>query len=177
MPEYPVFIGIGSNIGDAACNCARGIEGIGEIDGNKIIAISSFYRSEPIGHIEQDWFVNCVIKIKTDLTPHSLLTALHDVEKSFGRKRDIKYGPRVIDLDVLLFDSLIIDEGEFKIPHPRMHERRFVLEPMSEIDANFTHPVTKKTIKELLRELGGSQKVEPLLSIQSPIHQSEYGFK
>lgn len=177
MPEYPVFIGIGSNIGDAAYNCARGIEGIGEIDGNKIIAISSFYRSEPIGHIEQDWFVNCVIKIKTDLTPHSLLTALHDVEKSFGRKRGIKYGPRVIDLDVLLFDSLIIDEGEFKIPHPRMHERRFVLEPMSEIDANFIHPVTKKTIKELLTELGGSQKVEPLLSIQSPIHQSEYGFK
>jgi 2-amino-4-hydroxy-6-hydroxymethyldihydropteridine diphosphokinase len=162
MSGYPVFIGIGSNIGDAADNCIKAIKEIGLIKGNRIIAVSSLYRTEPISHIEQDWFINCVIKIETDLTPYSLLSDLQDVEKRLGRKRDMRHGPRTIDLDILLYDNLIVDEERLRIPHPEMHKRRFVLEPLAEIDENLIHPVIKKSIRLLLSEIGTVQRVELL---------------
>ena len=156
------FIGTGSNVGDAADNCKKGIKAIEKIKGNEIIAISSFYKTEPVSNIEQDWFVNCVIKIKTVLTPYQLLHKLQDIEKRLGRKKGVKWGARIIDLDILLYDNLIVDEDSLKIPHPRMHERRFVLEPLSEIDENLIHPIIKKSIRILLNELGSGQRVEPL---------------
>ena len=160
MSGYPVFIGIGSNVGDATDNCIKAVKEIGLIKDNRIVAVSSLYRAEPISHIKQDWFINCVVKIETDLTPYSLLSDLQKVEKRLGRKRDIRHGPRTIDLDILIFNSLIIDDDKLKIPHPRMHERRFVLEPLSEIDENLIHPVIKKSIKSLLNEIGTVQRVE-----------------
>ena len=164
MSGYPVFIGIGSNVGDATDNCIKAVKEIGLIKGNRIVKVSSLYRAEPISHIKQDWFINCVVKIETDLTPYSLLSDLQKVEKRLGRKRDIRHGPRTIDLDILIFNSLIIDDDKLKIPHPRMHERRFVLEPLSEIDENLIHPVIKKSIKSLLNEIGIVQRVELLRS-------------
>ncbi len=160
MSKYPVSIGIGSNEGNAADNCLKGIGEIGKIA--RIIAVSSFYKTEPVAYLEQDWFVNCAIKIETYLTPHALLIALKDIEKRFGRERGIKWGPRIIDFDILLFDKLVIDEDNLKIPHPEMHNRRFVLEPLSEIAGNLVHPVIGKTVKELLKELNFSQRVELL---------------
>ncbi len=162
MSVHPVFIGIGSNVGDAVDNCIKAVKEIGLMKCNRIMAVSSLYRAEPIDYIKQDWFVNCVVKIETDLTPYSLLSDLQDVEKRLGRKRDIRHGPRIIDLDILIFNSLIIDDDKLKIPHPRMHERRFVLEPLSEIDENLIHPIIKKSIRILLNELGTGQRVEPL---------------
>lgn len=156
------YIGIGSNVGDKIDNCIKVISEIEKIDKNKIIAISSLYKTEPIDYIKQDWFVNCVVKIETDLTPYSLLSDLQDVEKRLGRKKGVKWGPRTIDLDILIFNSLIIDDDKLKIPHPRMHERRFVLEPLSEIDENLIHPIIKKSIRILLNELGTGQRVELL---------------
>jgi len=164
MSGYPVFIGIGSNVGDATDNCIKAVKEIGLIKGNRIVKVSSLYMTEPISHIKQDWFINCVVKIETDLTPYSLLSDLQKVEKRLGRKRDIRHGPRTIDLDILIFNSLIIDDNKLKIPHPRMHERRFVLEPLSEIDENLIHPVIKKSIKSLLNEIGIVQRVELLRS-------------
>jgi len=164
MSGYPVFIGIGSNVGDATDNCIKAVKEIGLIKGNRIVKVSSLYMTEPISHIKQDWFINCVVKIETDLTPYSLLSDLQKVEKRLGRKRDIRHGPRTIDLDILIFNSLIIDDDKLKIPHPRMHERRFVLEPLSEIDENLIHPVIKKSIKSLLNEIGIVQRVELLRS-------------
>ena len=164
MSGYSVFIGIGSNVGDATDNCIKAVKEIGLIKGNRIVKVSSLYMTEPISHIKQDWFINCVVKIETDLTPYSLLSDLQKVEKRLGRKRDIRHGPRTIDLDILIFNSLIIDDDKLKIPHPRMHERRFVLEPLSEIDENLIHPVIKKSIKSLLNEIGIVQRVELLRS-------------
>ena len=164
MSGYPVFIGIGSNVGDATDNCIKAVKEIGLIKGNRIVKVSSLYMTEPISHIKQDWFINCVVKIETDLTPYSLLSDLQKVEKRLGRKRDIRHGPRTIDIDILIFNSLIIDDNKLKIPHPRMHERRFVLEPLSEIDENLIHPVIKKSIKSLLNEIGIVQRVELLRS-------------
>ncbi len=162
MSVYPVFIGIGSNVGDAIDNCIKAIKEIGLIKGNRMAAVSSLYRTEPISLIKQDWFINCVVKIETDLTPYSLLSDLQNIEKRLGRKRDIRHGPRTIDLDILIFNSLIIDDDKLKIPHPRMHERRFVLEPLAEIDENLIHPIIKKSIKSLLNEIGTVQRVELL---------------
>ncbi len=170
MSVYPVFIGIGSNVGDAIDNCIKAIKEIGLIKGNRMAAVSSLYRTEPISLIKQDWFINCVVKIETDLTPYSLLSDLQNIEKRLGRKRDIiastssRWGPRTIDLDILIFNSVIIDDDKLKIPHPRMHERRFVLEPLSEIDENLIHPIIKKSIKSLLNEIGTVQRVELLRS-------------
>lgn len=162
MSGYPVFIGIGSNVGDAIDNCIKAVKEIGLIKGNRIVKVSSLYRTEPISHIKQDWFVNCVVKIETDLTPYSLLSDLQDVEKRLGRKRDIIHGPRRIDLDILIFNSLIIDADKLIIPHPRMHERRFVLEPLSEIGRDIIHPIIGKSVSMMLDELGTGQRVELL---------------
>lgn len=166
MFKYPVFIGIGSNMGDAADNCLKGISEIGKVA--QITAVSSFYKTEPVGYIKQDWFVNCAIKIETNLTPYPLFTALQEIEKRLGRKRGIigstgsRWEPRIIDLDILLFDNMIIVEDDLKIPHPEIHKRRFVLEPLSEIAGNLVHPVIGKTVKEMLKELNSSQRVELL---------------
>ncbi len=164
MSGYPVFIGIGSNVGDAVDNCIKAIKEIGLIKGNRIVAVSSFYKTEPISNIKQDWFINCVVKIETDLTPYSLLSDLQNIEKKLGRKRDIRHGPRTVDLDILLYDNLIVDEDRLKIPHPEIHKRRFVLEPLAEIDENLIHPIIKKSIKSLLNEIGTVQRVELLRS-------------
>ena len=166
MPEdlYTAIISIGSNIGDKLANCKRAISALGGLEGIKDISCSQFYRTAPVDYLDQDWFVNAALQIKTTLAPKELLSALQLIQRQAGRLKDpIRFGPRIIDLDIIFYDSLIINSAELVIPHPRMHKRRFVLQPICDIDPAFVHPVFQKEIQTLLDQLPDkTQSVEPL---------------
>jgi len=159
---YTAYIGIGSNAGDKVLNCETAISEILKIDQHKLLGRSSFFNTRPIGYTAQGWFVNSVIKIETDLEPIDLYRMLKTIEIRLGRKETFRGGPRVIDLDLLLFDDRRIETEELQVPHPRFHERQFVLIPLSEIDPNLIHPVLKKTVGELLEEIKEDQGVEKI---------------
>ena len=159
---YTAYIGIGSNAGDKVLNCETAISEILKIDQHRLLGRSSFFNTRPIGYTAQDWFVNSVIKIETDLEPIDLYRMLKTIETRLGRKETFRGGPRVIDLDLLLFDDRRIETEELQVPHPRFHERQFVLIPLSEIDPNLTHPILKKTVGELLEEIKEDQGVEKI---------------
>src|SRR4030066_1008257 len=156
------YIGIGSNVGDKLHHCERAISEILKIDRHKLLAKSSLFKTQPIGYTSQDWFVNGVIKIETDLEAPQLLQTLKDIESQSGRTETIRWGPRTIDLDILFFDDAEIYTEELHIPHPLIQDRQFVLIPMAEIDRNLIHPVFKKTIRELLDNFKEDQGVEKL---------------
>jgi len=156
------YIGIGSNVGDKVSQCEKAISEIVKVDRHKLLAKSSLFKTQPIGYTSQDWFVNGVIKIETDLEPFDLLRALKLVESHLGRKETFRWGPRAIDLDILIFDEKEIHTEELQIPHPLIHERQFVLIPLAEIDRNLIHPVLKKTIHELLEDFKEDHGVEKL---------------
>jgi 2-amino-4-hydroxy-6-hydroxymethyldihydropteridine diphosphokinase len=174
-PRFPPFrmghiayIGIGSNIGDKANQCEKAISEILKVDRHKLLARSSLFKTRAIGYTFQDWFVNGVIKIETDLKPFHLLQILKAIEYRLGRTEIFRWGPRVIDLDLLLFDQSEIRMKELQIPHPLMHKRQFVLAPLAEIDRDLVHPVLKKTVKELLENIKEDQGVEKLSIAQLP---------
>jgi len=156
------YIGIGSNLGDKIYQCETAISDILRADQNKLLAKSALFKTKPIGYTSQDWFVNSVIKIETDLKPLDLLRLLKDIESRLGREKTFRWGPRVIDLDILLFDEEEIEMEGLQIPHPRLQERQFVLIPLAEIDRNLIHPVLKKSIGELLENLKEDQGVEKI---------------
>jgi len=148
---HRALIGIGSNIGLAAENCEKAIALIKK--SISVTAQSSLYESEPVGKADQDWFVNAAIEVQTTLIPEELLQLLLDIEQQLGRTRKEKWGPRIIDLDILDYEGLIMDSKVLILPHPEMTQRRFVLEPLSEIAGETIHPLEKKMISELLKEL------------------------
>ena len=156
------YIGIGSNLGDKADQCERAISKILTFDHHKLLAKSSFFKTQPIGCTSQDWFVNGVIKIETDLGSVDLLRALKMIESQLGRTKTFRWGPRMIDLDILFFDDTEMKTEDLQIPHPLLHERQFVLMPLAEIDRDLIHPVLKKTIGELLENFQEDQGVEKL---------------
>ena len=145
------LIGIGSNIGLAAENCKKAIALIKK--SITVTAQSSLYESEPVGKADQAWFVNGAIQVQTTLAPEELLQLLLNIEQEFGRTRKEKWGPRIIDLDILDYEGLIMDSKVLILPHPEMTQRRFVLEPLSQIAGETVHPLKQKTILELLKEL------------------------
>lgn len=157
MGREVVYLGLGSNLGDKVSNCLRALEDLSSSGQNNIQAISSLYKTEPIGYREQDWFINCVAEVITPLSPRSLLQLLQGVEERMGRSRTFRWGPRVIDLDILLYGAEVIEEADLIIPHPHLHERGFVLIPLAELAPDLIHPVLKKTVKELRKgiEEGG----------------------
>jgi len=156
------YIGIGSNIGDKVNQCKKAISEVLKVDRHKLLTKSSLYKTKPIGYTSQDWFINGVIKIETDLEPLDLLQILKAIEVQLGRTETFRWGPRTIDLDILLFDDKEIETEELQIPHPHLHERQFVLLPMAEIDRHLIHPVLKKTVGELLENIKEDQEVEKL---------------
>jgi dihydroneopterin aldolase/2-amino-4-hydroxy-6-hydroxymethyldihydropteridine diphosphokinase len=156
------YIGIGSNIGDKLKNCEKAIFEILRLDRHKLLAKSSLFRTQPMGYTSQDWFVNGVIKIETDLEAHELLQALKTIESQLGREKTLRWGPRTMDLDVLFFDDIEIHNEELQIPHPLIQNRQFVLVPLAEIDRDLVHPILRKTIQQLLSDLKEDQGVERL---------------
>jgi 2-amino-4-hydroxy-6-hydroxymethyldihydropteridine diphosphokinase len=156
------YIGIGSNLGDKLKHCEEAISEILKIDCHKLIAKSSFFKTQPIGYTSQDWFVNGVIKIETDLEAPELFRTLKAIESRLGRVKTFRWGPRTIDLDILFFDEVEIHTEELQIPHPLIQDRQFVLIPLAEIDRNFIHPVLKKAVQELLSNFKEDQGVEKL---------------
>ena len=165
MPHTIAYIGIGSNLGTPGKNCIEAIEKISNTKDIKIISRSSFYQTEPIGEVQQDWFVNSAIKIKTNLSPTHLLSDLLNIESAMGRTREEKWGPRLIDLDLLFYGNLILGKKGLTLPHPEIQKRKFVLIPMSEIAENLVHPTLKKTIKTLLQESSDGTVVKKLKSL------------
>jgi len=147
------YIGIGSNIGDKLSNCLKAIELIKGIPGSRIIAQSDFYRTEPVGVEGQEWYLNGVISLSTSISARELLQSLLDIETGMGRKRKGKWDPRIIDLDILLFGDDAINEEGLIIPHPRMHVRRFVMEPLVRLAPDLIHPVSGKSMAGLLAGL------------------------
>ncbi len=146
-----MFIGLGTNLGNKQENLKKAVEEVKR--SSEIIAVSSLYETEPYGIIDQPLFYNHVLEIKTDFSPEALLIKLQGIEYKIGRVRTVKNGPRIIDLDILFYGDMVLEKENLSIPHPRIHERAFVLIPMSEIASSFLHPVFKKTILELLSEI------------------------
>ena len=146
------YIGVGSNLGDKIKFCNEAIEEISNYRENVILRRSSFYRTEPWGKENQGWFINSVIQIETPFSALNLLKFLQDIEKKLKRKKEKKWCPRTIDLDILFFNNEIIKNAEIQIPHPRIQDRRFVLIPLSEISPELIHPVLNASIEELLEK-------------------------
>ena len=161
MSKHTVYIGIGSNVGDKAANFRKGIAAISHCDGCTVEAQSPLYETEPVYLESQEWFLNGVIRISTDLEPEALFTQLKGIEHAMGRQPgSTRYGPRVLDLDILFYDDRIVRAGSVEIPHPNLHERRFVLKPLNDIAPDLVHPVLGQTVKSLLSNLeDGGKKV------------------
>lgn len=153
-----VYLSLGSNVGDRAANLETAIDRLGTL--GKVMAVSSFYETEPVEFAAQPWFLNCAVELDTERRPKQLLAAILDIEKEMGRRRVQKKGPRTLDIDILLFGNSIIKMQGLTIPHPAMHERRFVLEPLAEIAPEGRHPVFKRSIRELRNALPPGQEVK-----------------
>lgn len=154
------YIGFGSNIGDRLSYIQNAICSLSGSDGIVLQEISSLYETEPVGNATQDMFLNGVAAIKTDHTPHSLLHVIKDIEKCVGREQRKRWCSREIDIDILIYDTILLNSPELVIPHPEMHHRRFVLVPFVEIAPDVVHPVFNKTIQTLLQLLDDDKSVE-----------------
>lgn len=154
MRQEVVYLGLGSNLGDKVDNCLRALEGISASPHIHIQAVSSLYKTEPMGYRDQDWFINGVAKVSTTLLPLPLQRFLQGIERQLGRQRTFAMGPRLIDIDILFYGAEVVAEAGLIIPHPRLHERGFVLVPLTELAPDLCHPILKKTIRELLKNKG-----------------------
>jgi len=153
-PNHIAYIAVGSNLGKKLENCRSGIAALIRSGNTRLVDQSPIYRTEPVDFLEQEWFVNYVVKIETDLDPMGLLNILKSIERAAGRVKDpIRFGPRILDLDIILYDDLVMDAPALTLPHPRMHKRRFVLKPICDIDPDIDHPVLHRTMESLLKDL------------------------
>lgn len=166
-----IFIGLGSNLGDLGGNLQEALVLL-EKWGISVIRSSSIYKTAPVGYDAQPDFYNMVVKAETRFSPEEVLNILHTIERALGRVRDknsLPSGPRTIDLDLLFFNDQIINKEELRVPHPRAHERRFVLVPMAEIAPDFLHTLLKKTMLELVQECKDNTAVSRLdATFQTP---------
>jgi len=151
------YLSLGSNLGDRETNIASALKILGQKV--RISKVSSLYETEPVGYKDQPWFLNCVCSVETELSPQALLKFAKAIERNLGRKRTIRFGPRVIDIDILFYDGLILDSSDLVIPHPRLAERPFVLVPLKEIAPNLAHPLSGLTVEELLERAEKSEEV------------------
>ena len=154
MNKHQVFVSVGSNLGDKIENCQKGIDGLLADGRSVLVGSSSFYRTSPVDYKDQDWFVNRVVKIETALNPFDLLDKIQGIEKAMGRKTGtIRFGPRVLDLDIIFYDDQVVQTDTLEIPHPRMHKRRFVLKPICDIEPSMMHPLLGRDMQSLLSDL------------------------
>jgi 2-amino-4-hydroxy-6-hydroxymethyldihydropteridine diphosphokinase len=152
-----VYLSLGANVGDCASHIRDAVTRLESA--GRVVAVSSLYETEPVEFTDQPWFLNCAVALETTNMPKPLMAALLSIEREMGRQRTQEKGPRTIDIDILLYGDMIVDSQELTIPHPAMHQRRFVLEPLAEIAPEARHPVLKKTIRELLDALPAGQVV------------------
>jgi 2-amino-4-hydroxy-6-hydroxymethyldihydropteridine diphosphokinase len=154
------FIGVGANLGRPADQCLEAVERMRATEGVSVLRRSSLYRTEPVGPRKQDWFVNAGVEIRTVLSARELMQALLAIEETMGRRREAPWGPRVIDLDLLLYGQEVIREPGLIVPHPAFHTRRFVLVPLHEIAPYVLHPAFGVSIRGLLDRLVDDSRVE-----------------
>lgn len=157
---HTAFLSLGSNVGDREAHL---LDALGRLEaaGIRILRRSSIYETEPRDFQAQPWFLNLVVEVETELSPRLLLASMQAIELQMGRKRGVPKGPRPIDIDILLFGETVINTPDLEIPHPRMCERRFVLEPLAELEPGLRHPVNGKTVREMLLN-SEDQIVKPL---------------
>ncbi len=169
-----VFIGFGSNLGNRVDFCDRAVTLLSLLPHSQVIAVSSLYETEPVpdaGAPGEGWFLNGVVQLETDVTPQSLLTVCREIERSLGRDPGHRSGPRTLDLDILLYGDRVTQEQGLAVPHPRLHLRRFVLEPLVEIEPTLIHPLLKQTVSQLLAQLTDKHQVRRL----NPQPSTRYG--
>ena len=157
--EKIVYLSLGSNVGDRETNLRTAIDKLAEL--GTVVAVSSVYETEPVDFTAQPWFLNCAVALRTHLMPKLFLAKVLAIEQQMGRRRLQPKGPRTIDIDILLFGNSVINTPQLDVPHPAMHQRRFVLEPLTEIAPDVRHPVFKRTVYEMRRMLppnGGQVK-------------------
>jgi 2-amino-4-hydroxy-6-hydroxymethyldihydropteridine diphosphokinase len=153
-----VFLSLGSNLGDRSGNITKALNELAAA-GIEVRRVSSFYRTEPVEYRQQPWFINCVAEVATHLLPMQLLSTVQRVERSLGRRRGINKGPRKIDIDILLYGNAVVHSAALNIPHVSMAQRRFVLVPLRELEAGLRHPVTERTVTEMLSETADTSQV------------------
>lgn len=154
------YLSLGSNMGNRQRNLEDALSLIKNYQGIKLEKISSFYETEPVGYVDQDWFLNAVVEIATDLTPQELLGVVGEIEEELGRVRTIRWGPRTIDVDILFYGGKMVVEENLEIPHPRIQERAFVLKPLGELAPYLIHPYYGQTVEELLGNLADAEEVK-----------------
>jgi len=165
MPTV-AYLSLGSNVGDRSANLKHAISRLATL-GN-VAAVSSFYETEPVEVTSQPWFLNCAVALAIGKTSQELLAGILQIEQEMGRRREVNKGPRNIDIDILLFGDTVTNGPELDLPHPAMHQRRFVLEPLVEIAPNARHPMLKRTVRELRDALPEGEQAVRVVEISNP---------
>jgi len=158
MKPVVAYVGLGANLGEPRQQLQEAIARLHTTEEIEVVRASSFYRTPPLGPPGQPWYINAVIQVRTRLTPEELLRVLHRVEEDLGRVRRERWGPRLIDLDLLLYNGVILSGPDLCLPHPEMHKRSFVLMPLAEIASQAWHPALEETASELLAKLDPSDR-------------------
>ena len=153
-----VYLSLGSNLGDRRAHIRSALAELAPVE-IEVVRISSLYRTEPVDFRPQPWFINCVVEVRTELMPLQLLRTLQAIERKLGRRRGISKGPRAIDLDILLYEDTLVHSSALTIPHERLADRRFVLIPLRELAPNLRHPVTRRTVIEMLGDTRDTSQV------------------
>jgi 2-amino-4-hydroxy-6-hydroxymethyldihydropteridine diphosphokinase len=161
------YVGLGSNLGDREALVFQAIAMLGALSQTNVVRRAGIYETEPVGRQDQPWFVNTVVQIETTLGPETLLTQTQEIETRLGRQRQAHWGPREIDLDILLYGDRVMNTSQLTLPHPELHRRRFVLVPLCELAPDLIHPVLKRPLRELLSALPETKQVTLLITKKS----------